>query len=115
MKLKLEYFLFAFIAIILSSCKSDFNKLNEFYIEHSFDKYYKYEPDHKENEPLAWIEGDKILVLPYAPIPLKDVMLIPYGEVVSIEGSGLYENSIYFGSNEDCIEFINLANELAGK
>lgn len=42
------------------SCTKPIDELNKFYIDKSYDKYYREEPDLKENKPLYFNEADKV-------------------------------------------------------
>lgn len=124
--------------ISIVSCTKPIDELNKFYIDKSYDKYYREDPDLKENKPLYFNEADKVLITPYSSIALDNALIMynetnlsKYFEVsgeirhdvtfVCEQGYCIMEHELKhqtylsFGSKEDCIRFIELCGKLKGK
>jgi hypothetical protein len=128
----LIYILFAVLSTVFSGCTSPFEKVNEFYKEHSID--HTFLGDTLKKEELYLNRTDNMLITHFASIPLDEVSLgyitikrdtlmhavlascNDQTDCVVLSNKGHVKSSgagfIFFESKDHCLKFIDLLNEL---
>jgi hypothetical protein len=126
----LAYPLLIVLAVAQTSCTNKFERVNDYYLKYSLDHTWLEGP--VAPEPLFYNETDKVLISQLCSVPLDQVTLAYSprngqdntehlvifqckGEkqcVLITQGESLNFGMALFGSKSECLEFIELLNDL---